>query len=74
MGHYFLGETYGKLGELGKAHYHLGQHYVSKGDERNAVFHLEKAMKLLQDPVTLEKIKEILKEIGQDGKRSLRRS
>jgi predicted Zn-dependent protease len=74
MGHYFLGETYGKLGELGNAHYHLGQHYVSKGDERNAVFHLEKAMKLIQDPVTLEKIREILKEIGPEGKRSLRRS
>jgi beta-barrel assembly-enhancing protease len=74
MGHYFLGETYGKLGELGDAHYHLGQHYMSKGDERNAVFHLEKALRLIQDPVKLEKIREMLKETEPYGKRPPRRS
>jgi beta-barrel assembly-enhancing protease len=74
MAHYFLGETYGKLGELGEAHYHLGQHYMDKGDERTAVFHLEKALKMIQDPVKLQKIREMLKEIGPHGRRPPPRS
>ncbi len=74
MAHYFLGETYGKLGELGNAHYHLGQHYMGKGDEKTAIFHLEKALKMIQDPVTLQKIREMLKETELHGRSPSRRS
>jgi beta-barrel assembly-enhancing protease len=74
MGHYFLGEAYGKLGDLGNAHYHLGQHYAAKGDRRNAQFHLEKALTLIEDPVKREHIREMLKENGPPGNRQPRQS
>jgi beta-barrel assembly-enhancing protease len=74
MGHYFLGEAYGKLGDLGNAHYHLGQHYAAKGDRRNAQFHLEKALTLIEDPVKREHIREMLKENELPGNRQPRQS
>jgi cytochrome c-type biogenesis protein CcmH/NrfG len=43
-GTYYLGETYGKLGDMGQAHYHLGIYYTEKGEFRNARFHLNRAL------------------------------
>jgi predicted Zn-dependent protease len=63
--HYFLGETYGKLGQLALAHYNLGLHYLNKGDRRNALFHLTRALKDIQDPAKKQEIEEILRKIKE---------
>jgi len=73
-GHYFLGEAYGKMGQLGDAHYYLGIFYKNKGELRTAMFHLEKASEHINDPVMLEKIKEMLKEVRKTGKNQPKRN
>jgi predicted Zn-dependent protease len=61
---YYLGETYGKLGNSAEAHYHLGMHYKNKGDFKNASFHLKRALALsAKDPARKEAIEEALKEL-----------
>ena len=60
---YFLGEAYGRMGKMGDAHYHLGLHYKGKRDIRNAMFHLDKALETLNDPIKIEKIKEVKKNL-----------
>jgi len=58
----YLGETYGKLGNLAEAHYHLGMYYREEGDLKNARFHLTRALKLFaNDRVRQEEIQEALK-------------
>jgi hypothetical protein len=60
-GIYYLGGTYGKLGNLAEAHYHLGMYYQAEGDLKNARFHLTRALKLFaHDRVRQEKIEEAL--------------
>jgi predicted Zn-dependent protease len=60
---YFLGEAYGKQGNLEDAHYYLGLWYKDTGDFRNADFHLRKAKTLTKDPNRQAKIDEMLKEV-----------
>ena len=60
---YFLGEAYGRMGKMGDAHYHLGIYYMGKRDFKNAMFHLEKASETIDDPVKLEKIKDMKEEL-----------
>jgi predicted Zn-dependent protease len=63
-GVYYLGETYGKLGNMPEAHYHLGMYYRKKGSAKNARFHLERALELSsQDPSRQETIREALKNV-----------
>jgi tetratricopeptide (TPR) repeat protein len=65
-GIYYLGETYGKLGNLAEAHYHLGMYYKEEGQVKNARFHLARALKLFgNDAVRQEEIKEALKELRE---------
>jgi predicted Zn-dependent protease len=47
---WYLGEAYGKIGEMGHAHYYLGLHAFKIKDLKNARFHLQKAAQLLSDP------------------------
>jgi hypothetical protein len=58
-GTYYLGETYGRLGNLGEAHYHLGIYFKEKGRFKNARFHLNRALNLLagdaEKKLTIEK-------------------
>jgi predicted Zn-dependent protease len=71
-GVYYLGETYGKLGNLPEAHYHLGMYYQRKGSAKNARFHLERALELSsRDPARQETIREALKNVpkAREGKR-----
>jgi predicted Zn-dependent protease len=64
-GIYHLGETYGKLGNLGEAHYYLGIYYIKKGRFKNAKFHLNRALNLLAaDPERRLTIEKALKEIS----------
>ncbi len=59
---YYLGETFGKLGNLPEAHYHLGLYYKEKGPRETAVFHLRRAMKLFsENEARQEEIRRILK-------------
>jgi tetratricopeptide (TPR) repeat protein len=61
-GTYYLGQTYGKLGNLAEAHYHLGMYYKKKRRFDNASFHLNRALKLFaKDPARRKAIKEALK-------------
>jgi predicted Zn-dependent protease len=63
-GLYYLGETYGKLGNLPEAHYHLGMYYKEKGRVKNARFHLNRALKFFaKDPVKKRNIQEALKDL-----------
>jgi predicted Zn-dependent protease len=63
-GIYYLGETYGKLGNLAEAHYHLGMYYQEEGDLKNARFHLTRALKLsANDRARQQEIQEALKEL-----------
>ena len=58
---YYLGETYGKLGNSAEAHYHIGMYHKEKGEVKNASFHLNRALKLFgKDPARQEKIEEAL--------------
>jgi len=66
---YYLGETYGKLGNLPEAHYHLGMYYKNKGPAKNARFHLERALELSSgDPARQETIREALKNLPEAKK------
>jgi tetratricopeptide (TPR) repeat protein len=70
-GIYYLGETYGKLGNLGEAHYHLGIYYKERGQFKNAKFHLNRALNLLakesEKRPTIEKaLKELSEAQGHD--------
>ena len=58
--YYFLGESYGKLGNLGEAHYNLGIYYAKKQEPKNAVFHLQKALETTSDPYLKEKVEKML--------------
>ena len=73
-GIYYLGETYGKLGNLSEAHYHLGMYYRRKGSVKNARFHLQRALSLSsQDPARQNTIREALDSLpkakGQTAKK-----
>lgn len=66
-GTYYLGETYGKLGNLGHAHYHLGVYYKEKGRFKNAKFHLNRALNLLANDTDKRlKIEKALRELSGD--------
>jgi predicted Zn-dependent protease len=68
-GIYYLGETYGKLGNLPEAHYHLGMYYKGKGSVKNATFHLERALELSSgDPARQETIRKALKALPEAKK------
>jgi len=65
-GTYYLGETYGKLGNLGEAHYHLGIYYKERGRIKNAKFHLNRALNLLaKDSEKRPTIEKALKELSE---------
>ena len=65
-GIYYLGETYGKLGNLGEAHYYLGVYYKKRGRFKNARFHLNRALNLLaKDAEKRLTIEKALKELSR---------
>ncbi len=68
-GTYYLGETYGKLGNLPEAHYYLGMYYKEKGPSKNARFHLKRALKMFaKDPQRQRAIEEALKDLSNPKK------
>ncbi len=66
--YYFLGESYGKQGDLFQAHYHLARFYEKRRDPRNTVFHFQKALKNTQDPERKKEIEDILKNVRNEFK------
>ncbi len=60
---YYMGEAYGKQGNMEEAHYYLGMYYKEKMDIKNAMFHLKKASDYTKDPDKKGKIEEMMKEI-----------
>ncbi|MFO8082743.1 MAG: M48 family metalloprotease [Desulfobacterales bacterium] len=66
--YYFLGESYGKQGNLAQAHYYLGRYYEKKRDLKNAVFHLEKALEYSQNSERKKEIENILKDARKEFK------
>lgn len=61
--YYFLGEIYGKQGNLGDAHYYLGIFYKNKENYKNADFHLRRALENINDPDKRVEIEKMLKKI-----------
>jgi predicted Zn-dependent protease len=69
-GLYYLGETYGKLGNMSEAHYNLGMYYRRKGSAKNARFHLQRALELSsQDPARQQTIREALKGVPKTARK-----
>jgi predicted Zn-dependent protease len=66
--YYFLGENYGKQGDLFQAHYYLARFYEKRRDPRNAVFHFQKALKNTQDPERKKEIEDILNNVRNEFK------
>ncbi len=64
--YYFLGETFGKRGNLGEAHYYLGLYYQKKDNLRKAGFHLNRALKQTPNPDTTQKIETALETIRKE--------
>lgn len=60
---FFLGETYGKLGDLYNAHFHLGVYYLKKKDFRNADFHLKRAITKTENPTQKARAEKMLKKV-----------
>jgi len=61
--YYYLGEAYGKQGNLPEAHYNLGIYYTKTWNLKNARFHLKRALKDIKDPDKRKEIEGILKKI-----------
>ncbi len=70
--YYFLGESYGKQGDLSQAHYYLGHYYQKKGDPKNALFHLEKALEKSREPEQKKEIEDMLKTLRKEYKEVLK--
>ncbi len=64
--YYFLGDSYGKLGNMAEAHYNLGLFYMKRFDPENSVFHLQKALAVATDPIRKEKIEKMLENARED--------
>lgn len=60
---YFLGESYGRKGDMPLAHYFLGQHYHQQKSFQTALFHLKKAAESLQDPEKKAEAGKLIREI-----------
>jgi predicted Zn-dependent protease len=63
---YYLGEAYGKQGNMGDAHFCLGRYYLGRGDIKNALFHLQQAIRLSPDPVRKEEAEKLLAEARKE--------
>ncbi|MFO7560271.1 MAG: M48 family metalloprotease [Desulfobacterales bacterium] len=64
--YYYLGEIYGKMGQLGDAHYYLGTYYRYERKYDNAVFHLKKALEFLTDSEKIDNAKKMLEKLTGD--------
>lgn len=64
---YFLGEAYGRLGQMEKAHYQLGLYYQRKGEFKTAAFHLSRVLKSTADEEKKDEIKKRLAEIDEEA-------
>lgn len=60
--YYFIGEAYGKKGNLVDAHINLGTYYKNRGDLESGIFHLEKALKYAKNPVKKKEIEKLIKD------------
>jgi predicted Zn-dependent protease len=67
--YYFLGEAYGKFGELANAHYYLGYYYHKKRNLKNALFHYQKSYETIEDPEKREHIETVLPKIRSESKK-----
>lgn len=67
--YYFLGETYGKQGDLGEAHYYLGLYHQKLGKIEKAQFHWKRALNHTEVPETRAKIEAALEKIRAEGYR-----
>ena len=58
---YYMGEAYGKSGDLANAHYYLGRQEEESGNWKNAGFHYKKALEKTTDPAREKEIAERMK-------------
>ncbi len=65
---YYLGQVYGRQGQLGYAHYYLGIYYHNKGQVKNAVFHLKRARTKMDNTDKRRKIDKMLETAKSDKK------
>ena len=67
--YFYLGETYGKQGNMADAHYYLGFYNLYKFDQKAGVFHLKRALEKSNDPERIDEINKILKKIETANKK-----
>jgi tetratricopeptide (TPR) repeat protein len=66
--YYYLGETYGEMGQLGEAHYYLGTFYSYERKYNNAIVHLKKALGYLKDSEKIKNTEKMLEKLTGDKK------
>jgi len=70
--YYYLGEAYGKQGQLGKSHYNLGIYYNKVRRPKTAVFHLKRALENTDDPDEKRDIEEMIDGIRKKQRKARR--
>jgi len=63
--YYYLGEAYGKLGNVSRSHFNLGVYYQKNKDLRNAQFHFNRALQSTDNPEEKQEIQRDIDEIRQ---------
>ncbi len=60
---FFLGQSLGRIGELGEAHFTLGQYHRMRGSLETASFHFDRALSETRDPEKKEEIRQRIRDL-----------
>lgn len=60
---FFLGQSLGRIGELGEAHFTLGRYHRMRGSLETASFHFDRALSETRDPEKQEEIRQRIRDL-----------
>ena len=69
---FFLGQSLGRIGELGEAHFTLGRYHRMRGSLETASFHFDRALSETRDPEKQEEIRQRIRDLDDAIKRQKR--